>query len=158
MREAPSQCCPSQFTGQCPCREGFGGLTCSAAALRQCPDRTYGDAGTRCRGGCFLSGRCRGDGGGGEHLGGGWAGWSVVWEDIPCWDRWCGSWQLRESTGSPQLLQPASPLSLPTPGLADVRPPPCPHDRRVALLPTSPRQHFREALSRAGAGRGGVPS
>ncbi|XP_047560834.1 laminin subunit beta-3 [Lutra lutra] len=39
----------NQFTGQCPCREGFGGLTCSAAAIRQCPDRTYGDAGTTCR-------------------------------------------------------------------------------------------------------------
>uniref|UniRef100_A0A7N5P2J0 Laminin subunit beta-3 n=1 Tax=Ailuropoda melanoleuca TaxID=9646 RepID=A0A7N5P2J0_AILME len=39
----------NQFTGQCPCREGFSGLTCSAAAIRQCPDRTYGDAGTTCR-------------------------------------------------------------------------------------------------------------
>ncbi|XP_011793429.1 PREDICTED: laminin subunit beta-3 [Colobus angolensis palliatus] len=39
----------NQFTGQCPCREGFGGLTCSAAAIRQCPDRTYGDAATGCR-------------------------------------------------------------------------------------------------------------
>uniref|UniRef100_A0A8C0NQ95 Laminin subunit beta-3 n=1 Tax=Canis lupus familiaris TaxID=9615 RepID=A0A8C0NQ95_CANLF len=39
----------NQFTGQCPCREGFGGLTCNAAALRQCPDRTYGDAGSGCR-------------------------------------------------------------------------------------------------------------
>ncbi|XP_025776785.1 laminin subunit beta-3 [Puma concolor] len=39
----------NQFTGQCPCREGFGGLTCDAAALRQCPDRTYGDTGTGCR-------------------------------------------------------------------------------------------------------------
>ncbi|XP_054363938.1 laminin subunit beta-3 isoform X1 [Mirounga angustirostris] len=39
----------NQFTGQCPCREGFGGLTCSAAAIRQCPDRTYGGAGTTCR-------------------------------------------------------------------------------------------------------------
>ncbi|XP_045392119.1 laminin subunit beta-3 [Lemur catta] len=40
----------NQFTGQCPCREGFGGLTCSAAAiLRQCPDRTHGDAATGCR-------------------------------------------------------------------------------------------------------------
>ncbi|XP_012934029.1 laminin subunit beta-3 isoform X2 [Heterocephalus glaber] len=43
-----SQC--NQFTGQCPCREGFGGLTCNAAAaIRQCPDRTHGDAGTGCR-------------------------------------------------------------------------------------------------------------
>ncbi|KAK2086469.1 Laminin subunit beta-3 [Saguinus oedipus] len=39
----------NQFTGQCPCREGYGGLTCSAAAIRQCPDRTYGDAATGCR-------------------------------------------------------------------------------------------------------------
>lgn len=39
----------NQFTGQCPCREGFGGLTCSAAAIRQCPDRTYGDAARGCR-------------------------------------------------------------------------------------------------------------
>uniref|UniRef100_A0A8C8ZZ34 Laminin subunit beta-3 n=1 Tax=Prolemur simus TaxID=1328070 RepID=A0A8C8ZZ34_PROSS len=40
----------NQFTGQCPCREGFGGLTCSAAAiLRPCPDRTHGDAATGCR-------------------------------------------------------------------------------------------------------------
>lgn len=28
---------PRQFTEQCACREGFGGLTCSAAAIRQCP-------------------------------------------------------------------------------------------------------------------------
>uniref|UniRef100_A0A8C5L6X3 Laminin subunit beta-3 n=1 Tax=Jaculus jaculus TaxID=51337 RepID=A0A8C5L6X3_JACJA len=39
----------NQFTGQCPCREGFGGLTCSSAALRQCPDKTYGDMATGCR-------------------------------------------------------------------------------------------------------------
>uniref|UniRef100_A0A8C6D8Y6 Laminin subunit beta 3 n=1 Tax=Moschus moschiferus TaxID=68415 RepID=A0A8C6D8Y6_MOSMO len=39
----------NQFTGQCACREGFGGLTCSAAAIRQCPDRTYGEAATGCR-------------------------------------------------------------------------------------------------------------
>lgn len=53
----PCACDPSnslspqcnQFTGQCPCREGFGGLTCSAAAIRQCPDRTYGDAARGCR-------------------------------------------------------------------------------------------------------------
>lgn len=42
-----SQC--NQFTGQCPCREGFGGLTCSSAAIRQCPDRTHGDVATGCR-------------------------------------------------------------------------------------------------------------
>ncbi|XP_032948573.1 laminin subunit beta-3 isoform X2 [Rhinolophus ferrumequinum] len=39
----------NQFTGQCACREGFGGLTCNAAAIRQCPDRTYGDAARGCR-------------------------------------------------------------------------------------------------------------
>ncbi|XP_062970480.1 laminin subunit beta-3 [Cynocephalus volans] len=39
----------NQFTGQCPCREGFGGLTCSAAALRQCPDKTHGDMAMGCR-------------------------------------------------------------------------------------------------------------
>ncbi|XP_023375269.1 laminin subunit beta-3 [Otolemur garnettii] len=39
----------NQFTGQCPCQEGFGGLTCNAAAIRQCPDRTHGDAATGCR-------------------------------------------------------------------------------------------------------------
>ncbi|XP_006159378.1 laminin subunit beta-3 isoform X1 [Tupaia chinensis] len=39
----------NQFTGQCPCREGYGGLTCNAAAIRQCPDRTYGDMATGCR-------------------------------------------------------------------------------------------------------------
>ncbi|XP_037680654.1 laminin subunit beta-3 isoform X2 [Choloepus didactylus] len=39
----------NQFTGQCPCREGFDGLTCSAAALRQCPDQTYGDTAVGCR-------------------------------------------------------------------------------------------------------------
>ncbi|XP_064333219.1 laminin subunit beta-3 isoform X3 [Camelus dromedarius] len=39
----------NQFTGQCPCREGFGGLTCNAAAIRRCPDRTYGDMATGCR-------------------------------------------------------------------------------------------------------------
>lgn len=39
----------NQFTGQCACREGFGGLTCNAAASRQCPDRTYGDVARGCR-------------------------------------------------------------------------------------------------------------
>ncbi|XP_043780449.1 laminin subunit beta-3 [Cervus elaphus] len=39
----------NQFTGQCVCREGFGGLTCRAAAIRQCPDRTYGEAAAGCR-------------------------------------------------------------------------------------------------------------
>ncbi|XP_061239599.1 laminin subunit beta-3 [Bos javanicus] len=39
----------NQFTGQCACREGFGGLTCRAAAIRQCPERTYGDAAAGCR-------------------------------------------------------------------------------------------------------------
>ncbi|XP_068930871.1 laminin subunit beta-3 isoform X4 [Petaurus breviceps papuanus] len=40
----------NQFTGQCPCREGFDGPTCSAASIRQCPDRSYGDSGSGCRG------------------------------------------------------------------------------------------------------------
>ncbi|XP_038204561.1 laminin subunit beta-3 [Arvicola amphibius] len=39
----------NQFTGQCPCREGFGGLTCNSAAIRQCSDRTHGDVATGCR-------------------------------------------------------------------------------------------------------------
>ncbi|XP_058131119.1 laminin subunit beta-3 isoform X2 [Dasypus novemcinctus] len=47
QRSLGPQC--NQFTGQCPCREGFAGLTCGAAALRQCPDRTYGDAAVGCR-------------------------------------------------------------------------------------------------------------
>ncbi|KAM6217376.1 laminin subunit beta-3 [Rhynchocyon petersi] len=60
----------NQFTGQCSCREGFGGLTCNAAAIRQCPDQTYGDVAAGCRAcdcdfqgtegpGCDkISGRC----------------------------------------------------------------------------------------------------
>lgn len=48
-----------QFTGQCACREGFGGLTCNAAATRQCPDRTYGDAARGCRGTYPLGGGTR---------------------------------------------------------------------------------------------------
>ncbi|XP_075385959.1 laminin subunit beta-3 [Tenrec ecaudatus] len=60
----------NQFTGQCPCRDGFGGLTCNTAAIRQCPDQTYGDVATGCRAcdcdfrgtegrGCDkISGRC----------------------------------------------------------------------------------------------------
>uniref|UniRef100_A0A8D2KYR6 Laminin subunit beta 3 n=1 Tax=Varanus komodoensis TaxID=61221 RepID=A0A8D2KYR6_VARKO len=39
----------NQFTGQCPCRVGYGGLTCSAAEVRVCPDRSYGDVTTGCR-------------------------------------------------------------------------------------------------------------
>lgn len=39
----------NQFTGQCPCRDGFGGLTCGVAAIRQCPQGTYGDPATGCR-------------------------------------------------------------------------------------------------------------
>lgn len=39
---------PSQFTGQCPCRDGFTGQTCSAVGQQQCPARHYRDA----RGGC----------------------------------------------------------------------------------------------------------
>ncbi|XP_006888006.1 PREDICTED: laminin subunit beta-3 [Elephantulus edwardii] len=39
----------NQFTGQCSCREGFGGLKCNTAALRQCPDQMYGEVGAGCR-------------------------------------------------------------------------------------------------------------
>ncbi|XP_067414925.1 LOW QUALITY PROTEIN: laminin subunit beta-3 [Emydura macquarii macquarii] len=39
----------NQFTGQCQCREGFAGRTCSAAQLRVCPDGSYGDVRTGCR-------------------------------------------------------------------------------------------------------------
>ncbi|NXP79219.1 LAMB3 protein, partial [Ramphastos sulfuratus] len=38
----------NQFTGQCPCREGFTGRTCSASQVQVCPDRHYGDAWGRC--------------------------------------------------------------------------------------------------------------
>ncbi|NWZ95897.1 LAMB3 protein, partial [Nesospiza acunhae] len=38
----------NQFTGQCPCRGGFTGQTCSAVGQQQCPPRHYRDA----RGGC----------------------------------------------------------------------------------------------------------
>ncbi|XP_016159564.1 PREDICTED: laminin subunit beta-3 [Ficedula albicollis] len=38
----------NQFTGQCPCRDGFTGQTCSALGQQQCPARHYRDA----RGGC----------------------------------------------------------------------------------------------------------
>ncbi|KAG8504403.1 Laminin subunit beta-3 [Galemys pyrenaicus] len=61
----------SQFTGQCPCREGFGGLTCRTAAVRQCPDRTFGDPAAGCQG------ACRGPGGSARP---GWVGpgWRVA--------------------------------------------------------------------------------
>ncbi|NXH80692.1 LAMB3 protein, partial [Edolisoma coerulescens] len=38
----------NQFTGQCPCRDGFTGQTCSAMGQQLCPPRHYRDA----RGGC----------------------------------------------------------------------------------------------------------
>uniref|UniRef100_A0A8C3KXC9 Laminin subunit beta 3 n=1 Tax=Calidris pygmaea TaxID=425635 RepID=A0A8C3KXC9_9CHAR len=38
----------NQFTGQCPCREGFTGRTCSAAQQQVCPDRHYGDVRAGC--------------------------------------------------------------------------------------------------------------
>ncbi|NXD00793.1 LAMB3 protein, partial [Certhia familiaris] len=38
----------NQFTGQCLCRDGFTGQTCSAVGQQQCPPRHYRDA----RGGC----------------------------------------------------------------------------------------------------------
>lgn len=39
---------PSQLTGQCPCRDGFTGQSCSALGQQQCPPRHYRDA----QGGC----------------------------------------------------------------------------------------------------------
>uniref|UniRef100_A0A8C3LTW5 Laminin subunit beta 3 n=1 Tax=Chrysolophus pictus TaxID=9089 RepID=A0A8C3LTW5_CHRPC len=53
----PCECNPSgshsiycnQFTGQCQCREGFTGRTCSAAQQEQaCPDRHFGDVRVGC--------------------------------------------------------------------------------------------------------------
>ncbi|NXJ11488.1 LAMB3 protein, partial [Odontophorus gujanensis] len=53
----PCNCNPSgshsthcnQFTGQCQCREGFTGRTCSAAQQEQiCPDRHFGDVRIGC--------------------------------------------------------------------------------------------------------------
>ncbi|NWX87818.1 LAMB3 protein, partial [Nothoprocta pentlandii] len=41
-----AQC--NQFTGQCPCREGFTGRTCSAEQEQVCPDRHYGDVRVGC--------------------------------------------------------------------------------------------------------------
>ncbi|NXW65110.1 LAMB3 protein, partial [Eurystomus gularis] len=38
----------NQFTGQCPCREGFTGQTCSAVEEQVCPDRHYGDVRVGC--------------------------------------------------------------------------------------------------------------
>ncbi|NXG63298.1 LAMB3 protein, partial [Hemiprocne comata] len=38
----------NQFTGQCPCREGFTGRTCSATQEQVCPDRHYGDVRVGC--------------------------------------------------------------------------------------------------------------
>ncbi|NWV73149.1 LAMB3 protein, partial [Dasyornis broadbenti] len=38
----------NQFTGQCPCRDGFTGHTCSAMGQQLCPQRHYRDA----QGGC----------------------------------------------------------------------------------------------------------
>ncbi|NXH12513.1 LAMB3 protein, partial [Bucco capensis] len=38
----------NQFTGQCPCREGFTGRTCSAVQQQLCPDRHYGDVQVGC--------------------------------------------------------------------------------------------------------------
>ncbi|KFW72703.1 Laminin subunit beta-3, partial [Pygoscelis adeliae] len=37
-----------QFTGQCPCREGFTGRTCSAMQEQVCPDRHFGDTRVGC--------------------------------------------------------------------------------------------------------------
>ncbi|NWJ05868.1 LAMB3 protein, partial [Crypturellus undulatus] len=41
-----AQC--NQFTGQCSCREGFTGRTCSAEQEQVCPDRHYGDVRVGC--------------------------------------------------------------------------------------------------------------
>ncbi|NWI49903.1 LAMB3 protein, partial [Calyptomena viridis] len=38
----------NQFTGQCPCREGFTGRTCSAMQEQLCPDRHYRDVRVGC--------------------------------------------------------------------------------------------------------------
>ncbi|NXI26094.1 LAMB3 protein, partial [Sterrhoptilus dennistouni] len=38
----------NQFTGQCPCRDGYTGQTCSALGQQQCPPRHYRDS----QGGC----------------------------------------------------------------------------------------------------------
>ncbi|NXU83000.1 LAMB3 protein, partial [Xiphorhynchus elegans] len=38
----------NQFTGQCPCREGFTGRTCSAMQEQLCPDRHYRDVRLGC--------------------------------------------------------------------------------------------------------------
>ena len=77
---------PPQFTGQCACREGFGGLTCRAAAIRQCPDRTYGDAAAGCRG--ALSG-------GGYAVGGACSAGIVLGGVWVCgvWSTGAGPWQ-----------------------------------------------------------------
>ena len=114
---------PPQFTGQCACREGFGGLTCRAAAIRQCPDRTYGEAAAGCRG--ALS-EWRGLPRGGCVLGCACAGGRV--------GLWClvrGGWALaaREST-CPLLAHPHVPVS------------PCPGDRRAALRLSSLRKRL----------------
>ncbi|XP_013910019.1 PREDICTED: laminin subunit beta-3 [Thamnophis sirtalis] len=39
----------NKFTGQCPCREGYGGLTCSAVEVQECPHQTFGNVRTGCR-------------------------------------------------------------------------------------------------------------
>ncbi|NXX54353.1 LAMB3 protein, partial [Scopus umbretta] len=38
----------NQFTGQCPCREGFTGQMCSVTQEQVCPDRRYGDVWVGC--------------------------------------------------------------------------------------------------------------
>uniref|UniRef100_A0A670YBI5 Laminin subunit beta 3 n=1 Tax=Pseudonaja textilis TaxID=8673 RepID=A0A670YBI5_PSETE len=39
----------NQFTGQCQCREGYGGLTCSTVEVQECPHQTFGNVRTGCR-------------------------------------------------------------------------------------------------------------
>lgn len=121
-----------QFTGQCPCREGFGGLTCSTAAIRLCPDRTYEDVATGCRGASAEQGP----------LGlGGWARGGVCslrcGRAFPHWDT-AVSPVTRGSARSPPLP------------LADVRSPARAHVAMAGgpLCPHFPEDHFPGATSR----------
>ena len=122
---------PPQFTGQCACREGFGGLTCRAAAIRQCPDRTYGDAAAGCRG--ALSEWW------GLRRGGCVLGWACAGGRVGLWCLVHGGWALaaRESTW-PLLAHPHVPVFL----CLHVPVSPCPGDRRAALRLSSLRKRL----------------
>ncbi|NWR25397.1 LAMB3 protein, partial [Emberiza fucata] len=50
----------NQFTGQCPCRDGFTGQTCSAVGQQQCPPRHYRDARGGCTGTAWAGAPCSG--------------------------------------------------------------------------------------------------